>query len=116
MSDEKYCLFQYCYEQKKVVPVDKVIRGRYTEYKTRAMDGFTTDDMPPTRSPVNGEYFTSKSKLREQYVANGFREIGDAYDRGYNPEKAKEESFNRVIKKVNEQIRERLNNGPIRHK
>ncbi len=67
--------------------------------------------MPPTRNPLNpSQIFTSKSKLRAVYKAAGAVEVGDAYDRGYDPMKHKA-STDKVAKSVINQIRERMNYG-----
>lgn len=102
----KYKLFQYCHVQQKVVPIEQVKR----EYQSKAIDLFIQDEMAPTRNPLNPkEVYTSKSKLRAAYRAAGAVEVGDAYDRGYSPEKSRAESESRAISNVMRQIRERLN-------
>lgn len=102
----KYKLFQYCQVQQKVVPIEQVKR----EYQSKAIDLFIQDEMAPTRNPLNPkEVYTSKSKLRAAYRAAGAVEVGDAYDRGYSPEKARAESESRAVSNMMRQIRERLN-------
>lgn len=103
----KYKLYQYCKVQNKVVPIEEVQRA----YQSNARDLFIQDEMPPTRNPLNpSQIFTSKSKLRAVYKAAGAIEVGDAYDRGYNPMKHKA-STDKVAKSVINQIRERMNYG-----
>jgi hypothetical protein len=103
----KYKLYQYCKVQNKVVPIEQVQR----EYQSNARDLFIQDEMPPTRNPLNpSQIFTSKSKLRAVYKAAGAVEVGDAYDRGYDPMKHKA-STDKVAKSVINQIRERMNYG-----
>lgn len=102
----KYKLFQYCQVQQKVVPIEQVKR----EYQSKAIDLFIQDEMAPTRNPLNPkEVYTSKSKLRAAYRAAGAVEVGDAYDRGYSPDKVRAESESRAVSNVMRQIRERLN-------
>ena len=48
----KYKLYQYCHEQKKVVPIEEVVRERY------ARDLFIQDEMEPTRNPLNPKKYT----------------------------------------------------------
>ena len=104
----KYTLFQYCKIQDKVVPVEQVQR----EYQTHARDLFIQDEMPPTRNPLNPkEIYTSKSKLRAVYKAAGAVEVGDAYDRGYIPERESGASSDRLVSKLKEQMIERYKNG-----
>lgn len=104
----KYTLFQYCKIQDKVVPVGQVQR----EYQTHARDLFIQDEMEPTRNPLNPkEIYTSKSKLRAAYRAAGAVEVGDAYDRGYIPERESGASSDRLVSKLKEQMIERYKNG-----
>lgn len=104
----KYTLFQYCKIQDKVVPIEQVQR----EYQTHARDLFIQDEMPPTRNPLNPkEIYTSKSKLRAVYKAAGAVEVGDAYDRGYIPERESGASSDRLVSKLKEQMIERYKNG-----
>jgi hypothetical protein len=103
---QKYKLFQYCPIKKKVVPIEQVQR----RVQSNARDLFIQDEMAPTRNPLNPkEVYTSKSKLRAAYRAAGAVEVGDAYDRGYSPEKATMERESRIIDNVMKQIRERTN-------
>jgi hypothetical protein len=97
-------LFQYCHVQKKVVPIEEVRR------ELRAIDFFIQDEMEPTRNPLNpDEIYTSKSKLRAAYRAAGAIEVGDAFDRGYAPEKNLERSEKALLNKLMDSVRERLN-------
>ncbi len=73
--------YGYCPIQKRVVPVHEIQR------ESKALDLFIQDEMPETRHPVTGEYFTSKSKFRAVTRALGYEEIGNDYDRGYEPGK-----------------------------
>lgn len=38
---------------------------------------FNTDEMPPTRHMVNGKYYTSKKKFRDETKARGCIEVGN---------------------------------------
>lgn len=70
------------------------------------------DEMPPTRNPLNpSEVFTSKSKLRQRYKEAGAEEIGNSYDKGYRPEKIREERSQQVLKNLSEKFRYKLNHG-----
>jgi hypothetical protein len=103
----KYKLFQYCHVAGKVVPIEEV----KPEYQSNARDLFIQDEMPPTRNPLNPkEIYTSKSKLRAAYRAAGAIEVGDAYDRGYTPDKERNTADRTVSAFIN-QVRERLNHG-----
>jgi len=102
----KYKLFQYCHDQKKVVPIDQVQK----RVQSNARDYFIQDEMPPTRNPLNPkEIYTSKSKLRATYRAAGVVEVGDAYERGYSPEKNAESREKKVVANFMQNLRERLN-------
>lgn len=104
----KYKLFQYCHEQKKVVPIEKVQR----RVQSNARDLFIQDEMEPTRNPLNPkEVYTSKSKLRAAYKAAGAIEVGDAYDRGYIPDHESGASERKLISKLKAQMIERYRNG-----
>lgn len=99
-------LYQYCSKQQKVVPVQEVYREK------KAIDLFIQDEMGPVRNPLNpNEIFTSKSKLRAVYRAAGAIEVGDAYERGYTPERESGASLDRLTSKLKRQIAERLSNG-----
>jgi hypothetical protein len=102
----KYKLFQYCHKQQKVVPIEEVYRER------QARDFFIQDEMEPTRNPLNPkEIYTSKSKLRAAYRAAGAVEVGDAYDRGYTPDRETSRSNKEAASQLKRQIIERMNNG-----
>ena len=102
----KYKLFQYCHDQKKVVPIEQVQK----RVQSNARDYFIQDEMPPTRNPLNPkEIYTSKSKLRATYRAAGVVEVGDAYERGYSPEKNAESREKKVVANFMQNLRERLN-------
>lgn len=102
----KYKLFQWCPVKQKVVPIEQVER----RVQTNAKDLFIQDEMEPTRNPLNPkEIYTSKSKLREAYRAAGAVEVGDSYDRGYDPQKGAESREKQVVAKFMNNLRERLN-------
>lgn len=42
-----------------------------------AMDQFTTDDIKPFQSMVDGQVFTSKSKYRKHLKTHGYKEVGN---------------------------------------
>jgi hypothetical protein len=104
----KYTLFQWCPVKEKVVPIQEVAKRA----QSNARDLFIQDEMPPTRNPLNPkEIYTSKSKLRAVYRAAGAVEVGDAYDKGYVPEKETRRSETQVINKLMSNLRDRLNHG-----
>ena len=104
----KYKLFQYCQEQKKVVPIEEVQR----RVQSNARDLFIQDEMEPTRNPLNPkEIYTSKSKLRAAYKAAGAVEVGDAYDKGYIPDRESGASERRLIGNMKERLIDRYRNG-----
>ena len=104
----KYKLFQYCKIQDKVVPIEQVQR----EYKSHARDLFIQDEMEPTKNPLNPkEIFTSKSKLRAAYRAAGAVEVGDAYDKGYIPDRESGASERRLISEMRGKLIDRYRNG-----
>jgi hypothetical protein len=106
MIMSKYKLFQWCPIQLKVVPIEEVQR----RVQSNARDLFIQDEMEPTRNPLNPkEIYTSKAKLREAYKAAGAVEIGDAYDRGYDPQKGSERRQSELVKRVMSQVRDRIN-------
>lgn len=81
MTDRR--VYQYCKVQKKVVPIEEVM----VEVPKKAISFYKQDEMPPTRHPADGKYYTSKARFRETTRAFGYEEVGDAYDRGYDPSK-----------------------------
>lgn len=102
----KYKLFQWCPIENKVVPIEQVKR------ENKAMDLFIQDEMSPTRNPLNPkEIYTSKSKLRAAYRAAGAVEIGNAYDKGYTPEKESGASERRLIQNIKAKMIDRYRNG-----
>lgn len=104
----KYELFRYCHKQQKVVPIDEVHR----EFQSYAQDLFIQDEMPPTRNPLNpNEVYTSKSKLRAAYKAAGAIEVGDAYDKGYIPDRESGASTRKLINSLQNKLIERYKNG-----
>lgn len=105
---EKYKRFQWCPIQEKVVPIEHVAR----QIHANACHGYIPDEMPPTRNPLNPkEIYTSKSKLRAAYKAAGAVEVGDAYDRGYTPDRESGQSERKLMANLKQQIVERWNNG-----
>lgn len=96
----------WCPKKKKVVPIDEIER----DTTQMARNYYTTDEMPPTRNPLNSkEIYTSKSALRKAYKAAGAVEIGDAYERGYNPEKEQQREQKKAIDKLIQATLERHN-------
>jgi hypothetical protein len=105
---QKYKLFQYCPVKDKVVPVEEVQRRA----QSNARDLFIQDEMEPTRNPLNPkEIYTSKSKLRAAYKAAGAVEVGDAYDKGYIPDRESGASEHRLVSNMKERLIDRYRNG-----
>lgn len=101
-------LFQYCPVAQKVVPIAEVQR----RVQSNARDLFIQDEMEPTRNPLNPkQIYTSKSKLRAAYKAAGAIEVGDAYDRGYIPDRESGASEQRLISNIKERLIDRYRNG-----
>lgn len=102
----KYKLYQWCPTKQKVVPIEEVVRN----YQSYARDLFIQDEMPPTRNPLNPkEIYTSKAKLREAYRSAGAVEVGDAYEKGYVPEREQKGSETKIVKQFMQNLKERLN-------
>ena len=105
---QKYKLFQDCPVKDKVVPVEEVQRRA----QSNARDLFIQDEMEPTRNPLNPkEIYTSKSKLRAAYRAAGAVEVGDAYDKGYIPDRESGASERRLINEMRSKLTDRYRNG-----
>lgn len=101
-------LLQWCPVAKKMVPVEQVQQRRHAN----AAHGYIPDEMDPVRNPLNPkEIYTSKAKLREAYRAAGAVEVGDAYDRGYTPDKERSSSFDAMASNIKNQIVERMKHG-----
>lgn len=95
-----------------MVPIDEVQRVVHAN----ASHGIIPDEMPPTKNPLNPrEVYTSKSKLRQAYKDAGVIEIGDAYERGYNPEKNMEKAEKALVSKLMDSVRHRLNKWAKNH-
>lgn len=77
------------------------------EVKDSELHHFILDDMPPTKHPVDGKFYTSKAKFRAVTRAHGYVEVGDAYERGYSPERESERDFKESMKRLKEEIRTR---------
>jgi hypothetical protein len=102
----KYKLYQFCHTQNKVVPVEDVVRERY------ARDLFIQDEMEPTRNPLNPkEVYTSKAKLRAAYRAAGAVEVGDAYEKGYVPDRESGATERKLVRQLKQQMIDRYRNG-----
>lgn len=102
----KYKLYQFCHTQNKVVPVEDVVIERY------ARDLFIQDEMEPTRNPLNPkEVYTSKAKLRAAYRAAGAVEVGDAYEKGYVPDRESGATERRLVRQLKQQMIDRYRNG-----
>lgn len=96
-------VYQYCKIQKKVVPVEEVM------HDATASTQFIIDEMPPTKHPITGEVFTSKTKFRAVTKAHGYEEVGTAYDHGFEPgERERADKHKANVRRIKEELRERL--------
>jgi len=73
-----------------------------------AAHGFINDEMPATLHPKDGKYYTSKAAFRAATKAHGCVEVGDAYEKGYDPRKEFEAEQKRVIDKQWDEFVERV--------
>lgn len=95
--------YQYCKIQKKVVPIEEVMR------EAAASTQFIFDDMPPTKHPIDGHYYTSKKQFRAITKAHGYEEVGTAYDHGFEPgERERRDQHEANKRRIKEELRERL--------
>lgn len=99
-------VYKWCPVQKKVVPADEVM----VEIPANVAHRYISDDMPPTRSPLDGKYYTSKSKLRETYRAAGVYEVGNDFEH-YEPEKEQQREERELLSRVRAEFRERIKGG-----
>lgn len=103
--------FKYCQAAKKVLPIAEAIRldGESKERKLASVaHGFIQDEMPPTKHPIDGKYYTSQAKFREVTKAHGFEEVGTAYENGYSPEARAEREFKEYQREINREWKQRL--------
>lgn len=79
---------------------------------------FLTDEIPPTRCPLDGKYYTSRAKIDEVYVSRGFRRVGDDWtdkETGEGDPTHETSALEQEERRVNERHREILRhhlNGP----
>ena len=96
-------VYKYCKVQKKVVPIEEAISD------VEAHTQFMIDEMPATRHPITGEYFTSKTKFRAVTKAHGYEEVGTAYDHGFEPgERERQDQHKATMSRIKEELRERI--------
>lgn len=71
------------------------------------------DTMPLTKSPINGKlYFDSKKAIREHYRQHGFEEVGNEYEKGYDPGKERQREIEkRVDAKIKQNLIDRMFHG-----
>lgn len=109
---QKYTKFAYCHVKEKVVPYGQHVSKHASERQLASVaHGYIQDEMAPTRHPVTGEIFTSKSKFRATTKAHGYEEVGTAYENGHDPSKKLQDRWNQTEKRLSETFREVLNNG-----
>ena len=80
MSEEKYRIYKWSHELEKVVPLEE---ARAIEYQTQIINR----EIPPTKSPITGKIYTDASKLRAEYKAHGYTEVGNEFKNGYKFDK-----------------------------
>jgi hypothetical protein len=98
-------LYKYCPVQKRVVPADQVL----VPIPATNAHHFISDDMAPTKHPVDGKFYTSKSRFREVTRAAGCVEVGDAYERDFEPERELERGFSSTLGRLRDVFRRKLN-------
>ena len=76
-----------------------------------ARDNYPQDEMPPTRSPLTGKYYTSKAALRAEYKSHGAEEVGTAYENGYEPEQKRQRETSDFVRSLKDKIIDRYRNG-----
>lgn len=98
-------VYKYCHLQKKVVEADEAVsQSQLANIK----HGYIPDEMPATKHPVTGEYFTSKAKFREVTRSRGYEEVGTAYENGYEPERHHREELRERTEALKREYKERL--------
>jgi hypothetical protein len=106
----KFGWYKYSKALKRVVPIEE---ARAADAQLAAVNhGFIQDEMPATKHPLDGKYYTSKAKFRAATKALGGVEVGTAYENGYDPEKEQEREANKTLREaIHERFREHINNG-----
>lgn len=100
--------YQFCKVRQKVVPAHEVLHEVHESQLANIKHGYISDDMKPTRHPVDGKYYTSKSTFRAITKAHGFEEVGTAYDNGYAPEKDLDREWKGFMQGIKDEYKERL--------
>lgn len=97
-------IYKFCKVQGKVVPIEDVLEEMEA---ARTSTQLMFDEMPATRHPIDGKYYTSKKEFRRITKAHGYEEVGNDYDHGYEPERANDEAFKKLNTKIRQEFRER---------
>lgn len=107
--------FKFCKAAGKVLPIEEARRLDYAaEWEKKQVNSMaahgimSTDLIEPTKHPESKEYYSSKSRFRAETKARGMVEIGDAYDRGYDPETDPNSERAEQDRHVNERFKEKL--------
>lgn len=102
---------------RKIYVYDKIKR-KVVEAKDRYVDEsnapYVIDDtMPLTKSPLSRTlYFDSKRALRAHYRQHGVEEVGNEYERGYDPGAERQREIEkRVDAKIKQNLIDRLYHG-----
>lgn len=81
-------VFMWSESAQKVLPIEEA-RALDSHKKELGLanikHGYVPDEMPPTKHPIDGRYYTSKAKFRAVTKAHGREEVGTAYENGYDP-------------------------------
>jgi len=99
--------YKYSKVLKKVVPIEEAWAADERGL-ANIKHGIINSEMPPTKHPITGEYFTCKSKFRAVTRAHGCEEVGTAYENGYDPQKDAQREWKEHIKGINREWKERM--------
>lgn len=97
-------------KEKKLVSISNPANITHAE----AAHGFIQDEMPATKHPIDGKYYTSKSKFRTVTREAGAVEIGDSYEKSVEDPNfyERDASVSKEYKeKIHQTFKEILNNG-----
>lgn len=106
-------VYMWCKATQSILPAHEARRRDDARKDTLAniAHGYIPDEMPATKHPLDGKYYTSKSKFREKTISEGYDEVGTAYENGYEPEKKREAELKEYVKGFKEELRGRIWNS-----
>lgn len=104
-------VYMWCKATQSILPAHEARRrdDQINHKHANIAHGYIPDDMPATKHPLDGKYYTSKSKFREITRAAGYDEVGTAYDNGYEPSKKLEAEHREYLNGVKKELRDRWN-------